>query len=301
MTHKSDNNSRHWKIHWKYSWLKPGTFIIIRWEPRCRILYIPCPFLLYKTFTWCAHSARFCQIIPPQRFPPYETKQCRFRSAGFRSTSFFHSCDIVYWTGPFSAILGKGRISAPKDTKKKSLGKSDMVLEKKVTIFDREWGRNSAPRDVQKRPCWKSREYDGSWSLSIFCFIHVINNRNMCTCSVRLKNLCAHIFFVWLDLLTVGDEKCHTVQPLDHDHGKTDSQARAQRLSAANHKVTWSILIGFKYSTARAKQRLPCVKRKVTVYVTCQCSENICFWRVIDHKYQAPCCVAWCTVLFRSI
>ena len=49
------------------------------------------------------------------------------------------------------------------------------------------------------------------------------------------------------------------------------------------------------------KQRLPCVKGKVTVYVMCQCSENRCFWRVIDHKYQALCCVAWCIVLFRSI
>ena len=48
------------------------------------------------------------------------------------------------------------------------------------------------------------------------------------------------------------------------------------------------------------KQRLPCVKGKVTVYVTCQCSENRCFWRVIDHKYQGPCCVAWCTVLTAS-
>ena len=49
------------------------------------------------------------------------------------------------------------------------------------------------------------------------------------------------------------------------------------------------------------KQRLLCVKGKVTAYVTCQCSENRCFWRVIDHKYQSQCCVAWCTVLFRSI
>ena len=48
------------------------------------------------------------------------------------------------------------------------------------------------------------------------------------------------------------------------------------------------------------KQCLPCVKGKVTVYVTCQCSENRCFWRVIDHKYQGPCCVAWCTVLTAS-
>ena len=29
-----------------------------------------------------------------------------------------------------------------------------MVLGKKVTIFDWEWGRNSVPRDGQKRPCY---------------------------------------------------------------------------------------------------------------------------------------------------
>ena len=28
-----------------------------------------------------------------------------------------------------------------------------MILGKKVAIFDWEWGRNSAPRDGQKRPC----------------------------------------------------------------------------------------------------------------------------------------------------
>ena len=28
-----------------------------------------------------------------------------------------------------------------------------MVLGKKVAIFDWEWGRNSAPRDGQKKPC----------------------------------------------------------------------------------------------------------------------------------------------------
>ena len=33
------------------------------------------------------------------------------------------------------------------------------------------------------------------------------------------------------------------------------------------------------------------VKGKVTVNVTRQCSENSYFWRVIDHKYQAPCWV----------
>ena len=85
------------------------------------------------------------------------------------------------------------------------------------------------------------------------------------------------------------------VQQLEHDHGQTDSRARAQRLSAAHHKVTWSILINIL-----GKQRQPCVKGKVTVYVMCQCSENRCFWRVIDHKYQGPCCVAWCTVLTAS-
>ena len=45
----------------------------------------------------------------------------------------------------------------------------------------------------------------------------------------------------------------HTInglQGLEHDHGQTDSRARAQRLSTVHHKVTLSILIGFKYSTA---------------------------------------------------
>ena len=31
-----------------------------------------------------------------------------------------------------------------------------MVLRKKVAIFDWEWGRNSAPRDGQKRPCYNA-------------------------------------------------------------------------------------------------------------------------------------------------
>ena len=34
-----------------------------------------------------------------------------------------------------------------------------MVLGKKVTIFDWECGRNSAPRDGQKRPCYRSYKY----------------------------------------------------------------------------------------------------------------------------------------------
>ena len=33
------------------------------------------------------------------------------------------------------------------------LGKTDMVLGKKVAIFDWEWGRNLAPREGQKIPC----------------------------------------------------------------------------------------------------------------------------------------------------
>ena len=72
--------------------------------------------------------------------------------------------------------------------------------------------------------------------------------------------------------------------PLEHDHGQTDSRALAQRLSDPD----WIHILG--------KQRQTCVKGKVTVYVTCQSSENRCFWRVIDHKYQALCCVAWCTI-----
>ena len=38
---------------------------------------------------------------------------------------------------------------------------------------------------------------------------------------------------------------------LERDHGKTDPRARAQRLSAAHHKVTWSILIGIIYEGLR--------------------------------------------------
>ena len=69
------------------------------------------------------------------------------------------------------------------------------------------------------------------------------------------------------------------IQGLEHDHGQTDSQARAQRLSAAHHKVTWSILIGFKYLTAREKQRLPVCKgkghckRNVSVLLACHRSQ----------------------------
>ena len=41
-----------------------------------------------------------------------------------------------------------------------------MVFGKKVTIFDWEWGRNSAPRDGQKRPWRKTltctRKQDGA-------------------------------------------------------------------------------------------------------------------------------------------
>ena len=58
---------------------------------------------------------------------------------------------------------------------------------------------------------------------------------------------------------------------LEHDHGQTDSRARAQRLSAAHHKDTWSILIEFKYSTARGKQHLPVCKGKGH----CKCNVSV--------------------------
>ena len=37
------------------------------------------------------------------------------------------------------------------------IGKTGMVLGKKVAIFDWEWGRNSAPREWQKMPCRTKR------------------------------------------------------------------------------------------------------------------------------------------------
>ena len=89
------------------------------------------------------------------------------------------------------------------------------------------------------------------------------------------------------------EDKTH-VLPLEHDCGQTDSRVPPQRLSTAHHKVTWLILIRFKYSIANESNVYLCVKGKVTVNVTCQCSENSYFWRVIDHKYLALCWVA-CT------
>ena len=40
-----------------------------------------------------------------------------------------------------------------KSKKKKKINLLNLVLGKNVAIFDWEWGRNSAPRDGQKRPC----------------------------------------------------------------------------------------------------------------------------------------------------
>ena len=60
---------------------------------------------------------------------------------------------------------------------------------------------------------------------------------------------------------------------------------------AAHHKVTWSILIGFNIQPQEESNAYLSVKGRVTVNVTCQCSENSYFWRVIDQKYQAPCWV----------
>ena len=47
------------------------------------------------------------------------------------------------------------------------------------------------------------------------------------------------------------------LQGLDNDHGQTDSQAGAQRLSRAHQKVTWSMLIGVTNFHHQTKQRLP--------------------------------------------
>ena len=67
------------------------------------------------------------------------------------------------------------------------------------------------------------------------------------------------------------------LQGLEHDHGQTNSRARAQRLSAAHHKVTWSILIGSNIQTQEESNACLSVKGRVTVIVTCQCSENSYF------------------------
>ena len=53
------------------------------------------------------------------------------------------------------------------------------------------------------------------------------------------------------------EEQFFEIQGLDNDHGQTDSQARAQRLSRARQKVTWLMLIGVTNFHHQTKQRLP--------------------------------------------
>ena len=58
------------------------------------------------------------------------------------------------------------------------------------------------------------------------------------------------------------------IQGLDNDHGQTDSRARAQRLSRAHQKVTWSMLIEVTNFYHQTKQRLhcTCVNRNVSFF-----------------------------------
>ena len=68
-----------------------------------------------------------------------------------------------------------------------------MVLGKKVTIFDWEWGRNSAPRDGQKRPC----------AGSIFLFIQEkIKN----VCETQQNNPSQHMQFANVNFETISTE-----------------------------------------------------------------------------------------------
>ena len=78
------------------------------------------------------------------------------------------------------------------------------------------------------------------------------------------------------------DEPSTVVGTQTCTNGFTSASTTIVSSSSQSHMVDpdWIHILG--------KQRLPSVKEKVTLYVTCQCSENRCFWRVIDHKYQGP-------------
>ena len=88
----------------------------------------------------------------------------------------------------------------------------------------------------------------------------------------------------WLYCMSFYSRWTTTMDKPIHEREHND----CQQLITKSHGRSW-------LDSNIQPQRLPCVKRK-----TCQCSENRCFCCVIDHKYQALCCVAWCTVLFRS-
>ena len=82
------------------------------------------------------------------------------------------------------------------------------------------------------------------------------------TTQVIIFNRTSGLIIILFQPTTPKNKRSIQVQGLEQDHGQTDSRARAQQLSAAHHKVTLSIPIGFKYSTARGKQRLPVCKGK---------------------------------------
>ena len=47
------------------------------------------------------------------------------------------------------------------------------------------------------------------------------------------------LYVIWDAALMSPFYDYYCILPLEHDHGQTDSRARAQRLSAALHKATW--------------------------------------------------------------
>ena len=79
------------------------------------------------------------------------------------------------------------------------------------------------------------------------------------------KNKTKHVYYISIDT-AVG------TRPWTNRFTSTSTTIVSS--SSHSHMVDpdWIHILG--------KQRLPCVKGKVTVYVSYQCSENRCFWRV---------------------
>ena len=63
-----------------------------------------------------------------------------------------------------------------------------MVLRKKLAIFDWEWGRNSAPRDGQKIPCFPIGILGQVWylieSMPDLCTLTYFEWENIFVCSL---------------------------------------------------------------------------------------------------------------------
>ena len=70
-------------------------------------------------------------------------------------------------------------------------------LEKKVAIFNWEWGQNSAPRDWQKIPCWGEVKRSNIIKFQLPCQFQVFLYQTLCVFS-QIKESVSNRFFILL-------------------------------------------------------------------------------------------------------